>query len=47
LSGLPKQPANANVLIGFDHADDAGVYRLRDDLALVQTLHLITDASPR
>ena len=42
LSGLPKQPANANVLIGFDHADDAGVYRLRDDLALVQTLDFFT-----
>ena len=42
MSGLPKQPANANVLIGFDHADDAGVYRLRDDLALVQTLDFFT-----
>ena len=42
LSELPKQPANANVLIGFDHADDAGVYRLRDDLALVQTLDFFT-----
>ncbi len=42
MSGLPKQPANANVLVGFDHADDAGVYRLRDDLALVQTLDFFT-----
>jgi len=31
-----------NVLVGFDLADDAGVYRLRDDLALVQTVDFIT-----
>jgi len=34
--------ANPNVLIGFDTADDAGVYRLRDDLALVQTVDFFT-----
>lgn len=27
-----------NLLVGFDHADDAAVYRLTDDLAIVQTL---------
>lgn len=27
-----------NLLVGFDHADDAAVYRLRDDLAIVQTV---------
>jgi len=42
LSGLPKQPFNENVIVGFDTADDAGVYRLRDDLALVQTLDFFT-----
>ena len=42
LSGLPPQPNNANVLVGFDKADDAGVYRLRDDLALVQTVDFFT-----
>jgi len=42
LSGLPKQPFDENLLIGFDKADDAGVYRLRDDLALVQTLDFFT-----
>lgn len=42
LSGLPKQPHNPNLLVGFEHADDAGVYRLRDDLALVQTLDFFT-----
>ncbi|HBB95655.1 MAG TPA: selenide, water dikinase SelD, partial [Blastocatellia bacterium] len=31
-----------NLLVGFDKADDAGVYRLRDDLALVQTLDFFT-----
>jgi selenide,water dikinase len=30
------------VIVGFDLADDAGVYRLRDDLAIVQTLDFFT-----
>jgi selenide,water dikinase len=42
LGGLPKQPNDENLIVGFDKADDAGVYRLRDDLALVQTLDFIT-----
>jgi selenide,water dikinase len=42
LSGLPKQPPNPNLIVGFDTADDAGVYRLRDDLALVQTVDFFT-----
>ena len=42
MSGLPKQPHNPALLIGFDNADDAGVYRLRDDLALVQTVDFFT-----
>lgn len=42
LSGLEKQPNDPNLLVGFDKADDAGVYRLRDDLALVQTLDFFT-----
>jgi selenide,water dikinase len=42
LSGLPKQPFDENLLIGFDKADDAGVYRLRDDLAIVQTVDFFT-----
>ena len=41
LSRLPKQ-VDPNVLIGFDTADDAGVYRLTDDLALVQTVDFFT-----
>ena len=42
LSELPKQPYDPNVIVGFDTADDAGVYRLRDDLAIVQTLDFFT-----
>jgi selenide,water dikinase len=42
LSGLPKQPFDPNLIVGFETADDAGVYRLRDDLALVQTLDFFT-----
>ncbi len=38
---LPKQHDN-NVLVGFDHADDAGVYRISSDLALVQTVDFFT-----
>ena len=29
---------DANLLVGFDYADDAGVYKLTDDLAIIQTL---------
>ncbi len=42
MSGLPKQPFDENLIVGFDTADDAGVYRLRDDLAIVQTLDFFT-----
>lgn len=42
LGELPKQPYDPNVIVGFDLADDAGVYRLRDDLAIVQTLDFFT-----
>jgi selenide,water dikinase len=41
LAAVPRQP-NPNVLVGFDTSDDAGVYRLRDDLALVQTVDFFT-----
>ena len=30
------------MIVGFDTADDAGVFRLRDDLAIVQTLDFFT-----
>jgi selenide,water dikinase len=35
-------PNDPNVLVGFQTSDDAGVYRLRDDLALVQTVDFFT-----
>ena len=31
-----------NVLVGFDHADDAGVYQIATDAALVQTVDFFT-----
>lgn len=41
LSKLPRQ-SNENVIVGFDTADDAGVFRLNDETALVQTLDFFT-----
>jgi selenide,water dikinase len=41
LSKLPRQQ-DKNVLVGFDKADDAGVYRLGPSLALVQTVDFFT-----
>jgi selenide, water dikinase len=41
LSRLPKQ-SDPNVLVGFDTSDDAGIYRISADLALVQTLDFFT-----
>jgi selenide, water dikinase len=33
---------NQDVIVGYDMADDAGVFRLRDDVALVQTVDFFT-----
>jgi selenide,water dikinase len=41
LASVPRW-ADENVLIGFDTADDAGVYKLTAELALVQTLDFFT-----
>jgi len=41
LSQIEVQP-NPNVLVGFDKADDAGVYLLNDQQALVQTIDFFT-----
>ena len=38
---MPRQH-DPNVLVGFDTADDAGVYRLSPDVALVQTVDFFT-----
>jgi selenide, water dikinase len=35
-------PKDANVLVGLDRADDAGVYRVSDELALIQTVDFFT-----
>lgn len=40
LKGLDV-PADSNLLVGLRTGDDAGVYRLSDDLALVQTVDFI------
>ena len=41
LAAVPRT-ADENVLIGFDTADDAGVYKLTAELALVQTVDFFT-----
>lgn len=38
LGMLPRGPADENLLIGYDSKDDAAVYRISDDVAIVQTL---------
>jgi selenide, water dikinase len=41
LSRLPKQ-SDSNLLVGFDTSDDAGIYRIAPDLAVVQTVDFFT-----
>ena len=41
LRKLPRQ-TDPNVLVGFDTNDDAGVYRISEELALVQTVDFFT-----
>ncbi len=41
VQALP-QPTDPNLLVGVATSDDAGVYRLREDLALVQTADFFT-----
>lgn len=38
LSRLPKGPVDENLLIGYDSKDDAAVYQVSENLAIVQTL---------
>ena len=38
LSRLPRGEHDENLLVGYDSRDDAAVYRVSDDLAIVQTL---------
>jgi selenide,water dikinase len=41
LDGL-HPPSDLNLLVGFDQSDDAGVYRIGEELALVQTVDFFT-----
>ena len=41
LSRLPTQ-SDPNILVGFDTSDDAGIYRIAANLALVQTVDFFT-----
>jgi selenide,water dikinase len=41
LSKLPKQNQE-NVIVGYETSDDAGVFRLNNDIALVQTVDFFT-----
>lgn len=44
LEKLPKGEKDPNLLVGYDSKDDASVYRLTDDLAMVQTLDFFPPA---
>lgn len=35
-------PADPNLLAGFEHAEDAGVYKITDELAIIQTVDFFT-----
>lgn len=41
LKRLPR-PTDPNLLVGFETSDDAGVYRVTDEIALVQTVDFLT-----
>ena len=38
LSRIERGAADPNLLVGFDSSDDAAVYRVSDEVAVVQTL---------
>lgn len=42
LQTLPTGTKDPNVIVGLDSGDDAGVYQLTDELAIVQTLDFFT-----
>jgi selenide, water dikinase len=42
LSKLPKQDFSTDVLVGFETSDDAGVFKLNEQIALVQTVDFFT-----
>ena len=38
LQHLPETPANERLLVGFEHADDAAVYQITSEKALISTV---------
>lgn len=42
LSKLPKQSFSTDVIVGYETSDDAGVFRLNEQIALVQTVDFFT-----
>jgi len=42
LRNLPPTEPDPNLLVGLDTSDDAGVYKLNDELAIVQTVDFFT-----
>ena len=42
LSKLPKQTFSTDVIVGYETSDDAGVFRLNETIALVQTVDFFT-----
>jgi selenide,water dikinase len=42
IANLPLAEPNPNLLVGLDTSDDAGVYKLNDELAIVQTVDFFT-----
>ncbi|MBC7899268.1 MAG: selenide, water dikinase SelD [Saprospiraceae bacterium] len=42
LRKLPKQDFSPDLIVGFETADDAGVFRISDEIALVQTVDFFT-----
>ncbi len=42
LNKIPKNNYDENLIIGYDSSDDAAVYKLTDNLAIVQTLDFFT-----
>jgi selenide, water dikinase len=42
LRHLPEREYDPNLLVGLDTSDDAGVYRLTEDIAMIQTVDFFT-----
>lgn len=42
LRQLPEREHDPNLLVGIDTSDDAGVYKLTDDIAIIQTVDFFT-----